>query len=237
MGSSAPSATPDTAHISDAAPTAPAATTGLGMKIALLSTLAVIVALAVFASFLLVGSPQPATQASGNSSSEPTRPAVPQVTGPPTRSATPQQTTPQEPAAPPAPPAPLPPKPAAPAPAPPPAPPLPAPPAPVIPTVQIIAMNVVKQGECTSSSKVMFQYVTAGDVPSLGSIYVRSGSGSPIMKETRPGLETKGWAWFYIDCTRPIWYFTLTASNGKETKVGLLTFINGEVTGWSWGNP
>ena len=137
--------------------------------------------------------------------------------------------SPQEPA--PAEPAPEKPAPVAPAPV------LPAPPAPVVPPLSIDAMSASVSGACTDPSWIDLTWSTTGASVNSANITVRSGGGTPVFNQTWSGYPTTGSNSFSLDCTRPIWYFTLTVTNGSETKTGLLTFANGKTAGWSSGAP
>lgn len=210
----------------------PAAHAGRGLKIALISALAIVVALGVFIAFLMMRAPATTPQASNQLSAEPTVPAVAQVSTSPTPTPTPklEQVTAQEPAAPPAP------APVQPVPAPLAPPALPDPPAPVIP-ITIDNMTATLTSGCNTEAFVTLAWTTTGAEGKTVDVNIRSGSGSPVWKHNFLGFPPDGSISVPIDCTRPIWYFKMTVSNLSQTKEGLLTFVNGKTTGWSWGNP
>ena len=239
VDSASEAVTPAEASGASEAIAASAAHAGRGLKIALLSALAIVVALGVFVAFLMMRAPEATPQADSQVTAEPTRPAAVQVTPPPTPTAKPVVAAPQVPAAPPAPPPvkPAPVKPAAPAPPAPPAPPaLPDPPTPLIP-LTIDSMTATVQGECTTSSYITLSWTTTGAEGRWVDANIRSGSGSPVYKHDYFKFPPDGAISDWLDCTRSIWYFRITVSNATQTKTGLLTFVNGKTAGWSWGNP
>ena len=80
----------------------------------------------------------------------------------------------------------------------------------------------------------MVSWSASGANPKSASLNVRSGGGTPVFNQSWDGYQpTDHLELFTVDCTRPIWYFTLTVSNGTTTKVGRLTFANGKNVGWS----
>ncbi len=199
---------------------------------ALASAGIVVVALGVLITFLLLRgatSPNPAealppaTPSPSRSVIEPTPSASPSVDV----GASPEEPAPAEPA--PAKPAPAKPAPANPAPV------LPPPPAPVIPPLSIDAMSASVSGACASPSWIELTWSTTGAQVNSADINVRSGGGTPVFNQTWVGYPTTGSNSFSLDCTRPIWYFKLTVTNGTETKTALLTFANGKTAGWSSG--
>lgn len=204
-----------------------------GLKIVLIGALAVIVVLGVFVAFLMMRAPDATPQTASQSASEPEHPAAAIETPTPTPTPTTElgQGTAQEPAAPQAP-APAPP---APAPAPPaPAPPAPAPATPPITPLKVTAMDAVVSGACTTKSTILLTWTTVGATADSTSINVRTGGGTPVVKATWINMPASGYySFFNLDCTRPIWYFKMTITNGTETKEALLTFANGKTAGWS----
>ncbi|MEP6482000.1 MAG: hypothetical protein ABJA94_08350 [Rhodoglobus sp.] len=116
-----------------------------------------------------------------------------------------------------------------PAPADPPA--LPPPPAPVIPTPTITAMNTYYSGVCTTSTTIAVSWASTNGTSAT--MNLRSGGGSPIINQTWTSLQATGSQSFLIDCTRPIWFFTLTVENSAHSTWGRLTFANGSNVGWT----
>jgi hypothetical protein len=136
-------------------------------------------------------------------------------------------------AAAPAPAAPAPAAPAKPAPANP-APVLPAPPAPVIPALKIDAMDATATTACGPHGHILITWSASGALAKSAVMNVRSGGGTPIFNESWTGYQpVDQLELLTVDCTRPIWFFKLTVSNGTSTKSALLTFANGKNVGWS----
>jgi hypothetical protein len=132
------------------------------------------------------------------------------------------------------------PAPAAPAPAPPkaapanPAPVIPAPPAPVIPPLKITAMDATATTPCGPSGHVLITWSASGALANSAVMNVRSGGGTPIFNQTWSGYDpVDQLELLTVDCTRPIWFFKLTVSNGTSSTSALLTFANGKNVGWS----
>ncbi|MEO7349095.1 MAG: hypothetical protein ABIW32_04460, partial [Terrimesophilobacter sp.] len=175
------------------------------------------------------------SQAASPPSATPTESAIVEVTASWGPTAEPEgDNAPQEPQAAPAPPAPPAPAPAPPAP---PAPPtLPDPPAPIVP-LTITNMNATVTCACTTDSWIKLTWTTTGADANSANINLRSGGGTPIFNENWPGYDASGSWNFHVDCTRPLWFFTLTVSHGGQTKSGLLTFANGSTSGWSSNGP
>lgn len=125
--------------------------------------------------------------------------------------------------------------PAAPAPpAPAPAAPAPAPAAPpVIPPLKIDSMYAYYPGVCGESGPIVVGWSASGALTGSAELLVKTGGGTPVFNETWAGYEPIDEISLNIDCTRALWYFKLTVSNGTTTKTGLLTFSNGQNVGWS----
>ena len=180
------------------------------------------------------GTPSPAGAASTPTASPTVRPtptatrsATPTPTPTALADAAPDPETPVDPQ--PAPPV------AAPAPAPAPAnpPPLPPPPAPVIPPLSIDSMDAYPANGCGTSSWITVSWSTTGAITNSAEMRIKSGGGTPIFDQVWVNYPTTTTTQFNLDCTRPIWFFTLTVSNGTTTKTGRLTMANGVNQGWS----
>jgi len=115
-----------------------------------------------------------------------------------------------------------------------PAPVLPAPPAPVIPPLKIDAMDATATTPCGPQGHILISWSASGAKAGSANMNVRSGGGTPVFNQSWVGYEpVDHLELFTVDCTRPIWFFTLTVSNGTTTKTGRLTFSNGKNVGWS----
>ena len=110
---------------------------------------------------------------------------------------------------------------------------LPPPPAPVIPPLSIDAMSANASGACTTSTAVDVTWSASGALQSSAVMNVRSGGGTPVFNQNWEGYSPTDGVTIYIDCTRPLWFFTLTVSSDTATKTGRLTFYNGVSQGWS----
>ena len=235
------------AHLADAAPEGvgelPGTSRSRGLIYGLVGAGGVIVTLGVIMAILLfsgAASPHPPAAmppvAPSQSVPDPTPSASPSADA----GAAPQEPARAEPD--PANPAPAKPAPVKPAPVKPapvkPAPVLPAPPAPVIPPLSIDSMSAIVSGGCTGSSTIVLTWHTTGADTKSTNINVRSGGGTPIFDQNWSSLANIETQTFYnIDCTRPVWFFTLTVTNSIEKKKALLTFAHGKTAGWSWGAP
>ena len=178
------------------------------------------------------GTPSPAGAAStptGSPTVRPTPTATRSATPTPTPTAladaAPDPETPVDPQ--PAPPV------AAPGPAPANPPPLPPPPAPVIPPLSIDSMDAYPANGCGTSSWITVSWSTTGAITNSAEMRIKSGGGTPIFDQVWVNYPTTTTTQFNLDCTRPIWFFTLTVSNGTTTKTGRLTMANGVNQGWS----
>lgn len=195
---------------------------------------ALLVVLAIVIAFLVVPRGEPVALVD-DQTPESTASASASPTATPTTTPTPTPTAAAPVVAAPAPAAPAAPAPAAPAPAPaPPA--LPAPPAPVIPPLKITSMDAYASTPCGSQGHVMVTWSATGANPKSAILNVRSGGGTPVFNQSWTLKDPTDYEeLFTVDCTRPIWYFKLTVSNGTTSKSALLTFANGKNVGWSGG--
>jgi len=113
------------------------------------------------------------------------------------------------------------------------APALPPPPPPVIPPLSIDSMSASISGPCTTWTAVDLTWSASGALQRSAEMNVRSGGGTPIFNESWQEYSPTDSLSINIDCTRPLWFFTLTVSSDTATKTGRLTFYNGVSQGWS----
>lgn len=63
---------------------------------------------------------------------------------------------------------------------------------------------------------------------------MKSGGGTPVFDEVWSGLQpVDTYTFSTVDCTRKLWFFFITASDGTTTKKALLTFADGTNKGWT----
>ena len=190
----------------------------------------VLIVLAIVIAFLVVPRGEPVALVDGETPEAPSS-DVPSASATPTTTSTPTPVA-VDPAPAPAP-APVKPAPANPAPANP-APVPAAPPAPVIPALKIDSMDATATTPCGAHGHILVSWSASGALANSANINVKSGGGTPIFNENWSNYDpTDQLELLTVDCTRPLWYFKLTVSNGTTTKTGLLTFANGKNVGWS----
>jgi len=218
----------------DEPPATPAATPPTRPRARLIALIAsgaaVLVVIAIVIAFLVVPRGEPVALVD-EETPKAAASAAPTATATPTPTITP---TPAGAVPAPAPaPAPANPAPANPAPANP-APVLPAPPAPVIPALKIDAMNATATTACGPQGHILITWSASGALANSATMNVRSGGGTPIFNQNWDGYDpVDHLELLTVDCTRPLWYFTLTVSNGTASKTARLTFANGQNVGWS----
>ena len=124
---------------------------------------------------------------------------------------------------------------APPAQAPDPSPPLPAPPAPVIPPLSFTSISAIPTDDvCDSHRGITLSWVIAGALENSVTVRVKSGGGTPIFDQTWSSLDpVDTYTFGNVDCTRTLWFFFISASDGTTTKKALLTFADATDKGWS----
>jgi hypothetical protein len=104
----------------------------------------------------------------------------------------------------------------------------------VIPALKIDAMDATATTPCGPHGHILITWSASGALANSANMNVRSGGGTPVFNENWSGYDpVDQLELLTVDCTRPIWFFTLTVSNGTTTKTGRLTFSNGQNVGWS----
>lgn len=119
--------------------------------------------------------------------------------------------------------------------APDPSPPLPAPPAPVIPPLSFTSISAIPTDDvCDSHRGITLSWTIAGALENSVIVRVKSGGGTPIFDQTWSNLDpVDTLAFRNVDCTRSLWFFFISASDGTTTKKALLTFADATDKGWS----
>lgn len=190
-----------------------------------------LLALAVVIAFLVIpksGTNAAAPTPTSVSSPSATPSRTPSPTPTPTQAAPPVVAAPADPVDP----APAEPEPADPAPADPGPPPLPPPPAPIIPPLSIDSMDAYPLTTCEAHSWITISWATTGALANSAEMRIKSGGGTPVFDQVWSHYPTTTTDKFLLDCTRPLWYFTLTVSDGVTTKTARLTFAHGVNQGW-----
>jgi hypothetical protein len=109
----------------------------------------------------------------------------------------------------------------------------------VIPALKIDSMDATATTPCGPHGHILISWSASGALAGSATMNVRSGGGTPVFNQSWEHYQPIDHLELVtgVDCTRPIWYFKLTVSNGTTTKTGLLTFANGKNVGWSSTGP